>query len=248
MSIRLFKVLDITEKSRIKGTDQQEPSLTNEQLCIIFAVCHATGMLSACANPIIYGFLNENFHREFVVIFNCIHKKLSCKKCCTTTEFETNSSLSNGVNGRTDPNNQHIRVLMKYDIYRCCTKRLTGCCRETEEDSSNNNNVPLSVLGNNQQSISIAVTTGNKATNTTINADFSERTKVNGENKISPKKCVSIKEEYNDTDIILEENNAFPKNDMEKDNMDETVKLLADAGDQEVSILITSPALQLQDA
>ena len=97
--------MDITEKSRIEGAEQHEPSLTNEQLCIIFAVCHATGMLSACANPIIYGFLNENFRREFVDIFNCIRKKVSCKKCCTT-EIEDDSSPSNGANGP-NPNNQH---------------------------------------------------------------------------------------------------------------------------------------------
>ena len=28
-------------------------------------VCHVTGMLSACANPIIYGYCNENFNKEF---------------------------------------------------------------------------------------------------------------------------------------------------------------------------------------
>ncbi|CAG0917196.1 unnamed protein product [Notodromas monacha] len=31
----------------------------------IFALCHMTGMISACINPILYGYLNENFRKEF---------------------------------------------------------------------------------------------------------------------------------------------------------------------------------------
>ncbi len=53
------QVLDITEKSRIRN----KGGLTTTQLCIVYAVCHVMGMLSACANPVIYGYLNENFHR-----------------------------------------------------------------------------------------------------------------------------------------------------------------------------------------
>ena len=46
------------------------------QHCIIYTVCHGMGMLSACANPIIYGFLNENFKRQFTELF------LQFKKWC----------------------------------------------------------------------------------------------------------------------------------------------------------------------
>lgn len=34
-----------------------------------FAFCHIVGMTSACANPVLYGVLNENFRAEFVAIF-----------------------------------------------------------------------------------------------------------------------------------------------------------------------------------
>ena len=40
-------------------------SMTEEVFCGVYAVCHVLGMSSACANPVIYGFLNENFSKEF---------------------------------------------------------------------------------------------------------------------------------------------------------------------------------------
>ncbi|XP_037091343.1 neuropeptide F receptor-like [Pollicipes pollicipes] len=36
-----------------------------EQMRIAFAVCHMIGMSSACSNPILYGWLNDNFRKEF---------------------------------------------------------------------------------------------------------------------------------------------------------------------------------------
>ncbi|XP_059091536.1 neuropeptide F receptor-like [Tigriopus californicus] len=42
--------------------------LSDETFCLIYAVCHVLGMSSACANPVIYGFLNENFAKEFAAI------------------------------------------------------------------------------------------------------------------------------------------------------------------------------------
>lgn len=37
---------------------------------ISFAICHMIGMSSACSNPMLYGWLNENFKKEFVDIFS----------------------------------------------------------------------------------------------------------------------------------------------------------------------------------
>jgi hypothetical protein len=45
----------------------------------IFVAVHIaysfTGMLSACANPILYGLLNENFKSEFKLIFKTFFHK-----------------------------------------------------------------------------------------------------------------------------------------------------------------------------
>ncbi|KAK4015651.1 hypothetical protein OUZ56_030625 [Daphnia magna] len=36
-----------------------------ETMLIVYAVCHMVGMSSACANPLLYGWLNDNFRKEF---------------------------------------------------------------------------------------------------------------------------------------------------------------------------------------
>jgi len=73
----MLQVLDITEKSRTEKKGDGG-GLTNEQLCIIYAICHVTGMLSACANPVIIiklfslsylsSFFTETFLRLSMVI------------------------------------------------------------------------------------------------------------------------------------------------------------------------------------
>ena len=40
-----------------------------ETMFIIYAVCHMTGMSSACANPLLYGWLNDNIRKEFCEIW-----------------------------------------------------------------------------------------------------------------------------------------------------------------------------------
>lgn len=36
---------------------------------VVFAVCHLIGCSSACSNPILYGYLNENFRKEFHQVY-----------------------------------------------------------------------------------------------------------------------------------------------------------------------------------
>lgn len=37
----------------------------SQDLLVIYAICHMMGMSSACSNPVLYGWLNENFKKEF---------------------------------------------------------------------------------------------------------------------------------------------------------------------------------------
>jgi len=41
-----------------------------EMMLVIYAACHLFGMTSACANPFLYGWFNENFRNEFKLIFS----------------------------------------------------------------------------------------------------------------------------------------------------------------------------------
>ena len=41
---------------------------------LVFPVCHLLVLSSACTNPVLYGWLNENFRREFINVL--------CSPCC----------------------------------------------------------------------------------------------------------------------------------------------------------------------
>ncbi len=41
----------------------------------IYAVMHLFGLSNACVNPILYGYLNENFRKEYRSIYRCVDKK-----------------------------------------------------------------------------------------------------------------------------------------------------------------------------
>ena len=60
---------------------------------ILFVGSHLFAMSSAVANPILYGFLNENFRREFKIIFLYW---LRCLFCGKTFGFEIPSTVKRG--------------------------------------------------------------------------------------------------------------------------------------------------------
>ena len=64
LRIHLFQALDVTDRNRYEGD-----GLSPATMCLVYAVCHVICMSSACANPVIYGFLNENFSKEFKAIY-----------------------------------------------------------------------------------------------------------------------------------------------------------------------------------
>ncbi|XP_064110012.1 neuropeptide F receptor-like [Macrobrachium nipponense] len=41
-----------------------------ESMLVAYSVCHMAGMSSACSNPLLYGWLNDNFRKEFLEIFS----------------------------------------------------------------------------------------------------------------------------------------------------------------------------------
>ena len=55
-----------------------------ESMLITYAVCHMIGMSSACANPVLYGWLNENFRAVFRDIFSPV-----LKYCCKEQQSRT---------------------------------------------------------------------------------------------------------------------------------------------------------------
>ena len=254
-----MQVLDITEKSRVEGK-QEESSLTNEQLCIIFAICHAIGMLSACANPIIYGFLNENFHREFIDIFKNVRKGIEYVVCyqalknCLTENNDT-SALNNGdVANGTIQRHSHkdVSLTMKYHLLRCCrkNKRRNIECHDEEDDedddaAGNNNNIPLRQLNHNQHSVASGA----------VALDVTPTIKLNGikatDEESSRLLSTNGRECNHEEDIISLKDNAISHDTAENgeesymvQKTDDTVELISDKNSHKISVLITpSPKL-----
>ena len=74
---------------------------------LLVPICHLLVLCSACTNPVLYGWLNENFRKEFMKVFCSprIKKCLAscachCVRCRTETREEmtaTNASPANGT-------------------------------------------------------------------------------------------------------------------------------------------------------
>ena len=65
----------------------ESPLFTNvEHLYIAYAMCHLASMTSAIANPILYGFMNENFRGEFDKIWQ---RYCKCKTVENNNAHET---------------------------------------------------------------------------------------------------------------------------------------------------------------
>ena len=217
-------------------------------------------MLSACANPIIYGFLNENFHREFIDIFNHLRKGVEFVVCyqalrASLTDNNDNSALNNGdVANSTIHHHRHkdVSLTMKYHLLRCCrkAKRRSIECHDDDEDedddaAGNNNNIPLRQLNHNQHSVASSAV----ALNTTPSI------KLNGVKNMDEESTQLLSRngrEYNhEEDIISLKDNGISQSNLENcedsfivQKIDDTVELISDKNSHKISVLITpSPKL-----
>jgi neuropeptide Y receptor len=66
-----------------------------QAMLITYAACHMMGMSSACTNPMLYGWLNENFRKEFKEIL-----EVACKVCCFFRTSPCSSGPGGAVAGR----------------------------------------------------------------------------------------------------------------------------------------------------
>ncbi len=67
---------------------------------LIFPICHLLVLSSACTNPVLYGWLNDNFRKEFVSVLCChccVGLQQVCKKCCRRSGSQTESGRQTSV-------------------------------------------------------------------------------------------------------------------------------------------------------
>lgn len=110
---------------------------------IVFACCHMVGMSSACFNPLLYGWLNDNFQKEFKEIFALITGKLS--SCCSVKGSIISGRTSISLEGRIETtvvygesHDKESNHLQHMHHKSSDTDHNTGNCN-TNSDTSNGN-------------------------------------------------------------------------------------------------------------
>ncbi|XP_037944322.1 neuropeptide F receptor-like [Teleopsis dalmanni] len=74
-------------------------SVVTQTMLVTYAVCHMIGMSSACSNPLLYGWLNDNFRKEFQELL-CGYKE--------TTNVNLNGHTTGG--GQTRRRRKHADI------------------------------------------------------------------------------------------------------------------------------------------
>ena len=66
---------------------------------LVFPVCHLFALLSACTNPVLYGWLNDNFRKEFIQVLHLTNCSKGGAELSTTTSHGTErTTLTNSRN------------------------------------------------------------------------------------------------------------------------------------------------------
>lgn len=84
-----------------------EDLLDEKAMTITYAVCHMFGMSSAVSNPLLYGWLNDNFRKEFEEILCCCrlknqkNKNMRIKNRKMDTELTALAQLEHTVTANT---------------------------------------------------------------------------------------------------------------------------------------------------
>jgi hypothetical protein len=90
----------------------------NHTFYVINAICILFAMSSAVSNPFLYGFLNENFKREYVKFFRKLINKISMFFCHSRQRTQTNESSV--ASSKSKSNNQQ-KLKQNYETERLLT-------------------------------------------------------------------------------------------------------------------------------
>ena len=106
----------------------ESPLFTDvEHLYIAYAMCHLASMTSAISNPVLYGFMNENFMSEFMKIWK------KCKHCWQKSD-------------NNNANNANFAMETTRFARRGSENAITMAPRnDTSDDISKEENTPIAV-------------------------------------------------------------------------------------------------------
>jgi hypothetical protein len=128
LPLNIFNILSDSKTSMIKAS---------HAFYIINAICILLGMSSAVSNPFLYGFLNENFKREYQKLFETISTRFcSIKK----TKNNNNSNIYNNANKQTESNRIKKTKIAEVTVFDETKKPKV---KKIKPNNNNNNNNTL---------------------------------------------------------------------------------------------------------
>jgi neuropeptide Y receptor len=146
-----------------------------ETMLIIYAVCHVLGMSSACANPWLYGWYNDNFQNEFRDIIGPLLRCFDrhCPTLATSISVSRTSSRQRALQQRADGSlNVGVGVgvgamLNGEDEH----SQLRACCTDDDVDDNSPRlitNIPMTLMQMNQLTCEVEMTTYSSCVQSTI--------------------------------------------------------------------------------
>ncbi len=168
-----------------------------ETMLIIYAVCHVLGMSSACANPWLYGWYNDNFRNEFRDIvgpfLRCFGRH--CPALATSISVSRTSSRQRALQQRPDGSNNvtngvgggvgvggvgvggggggggALLMLNGEDEH----SQLRACCTEEDDDDNSPHlitNIPMTLMQMNQMTCEVEMTYSSCVQSTVQSSDM----------------------------------------------------------------------------
>ena len=118
MPLNVFNIMADFNLTYLKTIDEKS---------LVFPICHLLVLSSACTNPLLYGWLNENFRREFVSVLcspccKSIRKLLGCQSCCA---IKSDRQGTGGYKKANNGTNNHLEVENTFEMrstHICNTK------------------------------------------------------------------------------------------------------------------------------
>jgi neuropeptide Y receptor len=146
-----------------------------ETMLIIYAVCHVLGMSSACANPWLYGWYNDNFRNEFRDIIGPLLRCFDrhCPTLATSISVSRTSSRQRALQQRADGSlNVGVGVgvgamLNGEDEH----SQLRACCTDDDVDDNSPRlitNIPMTLMQMNQLTCEVEMTTYSSCVQSTV--------------------------------------------------------------------------------
>lgn len=102
MPLNIFNIIADFKPEILTAIDKQN---------LVFPICHLLVLSSACTNPVLYGWLNENFRREFLAVLCCrCCSKMAFIPCCRYTPPMKGRHNSSAAYSKANGAPQHLEV------------------------------------------------------------------------------------------------------------------------------------------